>query len=90
MNKKHIQWTCGHNDREEDEAKMGFIFQINEYGFGTQLHEEKGQRRDLTTLTTTPFILITCTLAILHSFSVDFLLSTCDSSFEVGLIDRWL
>lgn len=29
---------------EEDEAKMGFIFQINEYGFGTQLHQEKRQK----------------------------------------------
>lgn len=35
----------GHDDREEDGAKMGFIFQINEHGFGTQLHEEKGQKK---------------------------------------------
>lgn len=35
----------GHDDEEEDEAKMGFIFQINEHGFGTQLHEEKGQNK---------------------------------------------
>jgi hypothetical protein len=35
----------GHDDREEDEAKMGFIFQINEHGFGTQLHKEKGQNK---------------------------------------------
>ena len=35
----------GHDDIEEDEAKMGFIFQINEHGFGTQLHEEKGQKK---------------------------------------------
>lgn len=34
----------GHDDREEDETKMGFIFQINEHGFGTQLHEENGQK----------------------------------------------
>ncbi|KAK7340125.1 hypothetical protein VNO77_20819 [Canavalia gladiata] len=25
--------------------KWGFIFQINEHGFGTQLHEEKGQKK---------------------------------------------
>lgn len=31
-------------EEEEEEAKMGFIFQINEHGFGTQLHEEKGQK----------------------------------------------
>lgn len=39
------RWQGGHDDREEDEAKMGFIFQINEHGFGTQLHEEKGQNK---------------------------------------------
>ena len=34
-----------HDGEEEEEAdKMGFIFQINEHGFGTQLHEEKGQK----------------------------------------------
>ncbi|PON35224.1 hypothetical protein PanWU01x14_338210 [Parasponia andersonii] len=31
-------------EEEEEEAKMEFIFQINEHGFGTQLHEEKGQK----------------------------------------------
>lgn len=35
----------GHDDSEEDEAKMGFIFQINEHGFRTQLHEEKRQKK---------------------------------------------
>ena len=35
----------GHDDREEDEAKIGFIFQINEHGVSTRLHEEKGQNK---------------------------------------------
>lgn len=42
---KTIQWMWeghrgDHDEREEGEAKMSFIFQINEYGFGTQLHQE--------------------------------------------------
>lgn len=47
------EWTCeGDDGEEEDEAKMGFIFKINEHVYATQLHEEKGQkRRDLTTYT---------------------------------------
>jgi len=64
----------GHDDGEEDEAKMGFIFQINEHGFGTQLHEEKGQNKgpnhiDYLTL---PFL-------IQHSFYLGSFYQTCDS-----------
>jgi hypothetical protein len=60
--------------KKKMKPKWGFIFQINEYGFGTQLHEEKGQNKDLTTLTThsksscpLPF------LPIPYSFSLGFL-----------------
>ena len=30
--------------KKKMKPKMGFIFQINEYGFGTQLHQEKRQK----------------------------------------------
>lgn len=87
----------GHNDREEEEeAKVGFIFQINnQHGFGTQLLEEKGQRRDLTTSTTTLSSSLPVPSLPILIFSTGFFLSTCnfhgqvhgpcDSSFEVGL-----
>jgi hypothetical protein len=39
-------------EEKKMKPKWGFIFQINEHGFGTRLHEEKGQKKDLTTLTT--------------------------------------
>ena len=91
MNKKHIQWTCGHNDREEDEAKMGFIFQINEHGFGTQLHEEKGQKKGPNHIDYLPLsssLHLYNPLPILHSFSIGFFSPTCDShvQFHVTLL----
>lgn len=39
-------------EEKKMKPKWRFIFQINEHGSGTQLHEEKGQNKDLTALTT--------------------------------------
>ena len=41
--------------KKKMKPKWEFIFQINEHGFGTQLLEEKGQKKDLTILTTHSF-----------------------------------
>lgn len=76
-------------EEKKMKPKWRFIFQINEHGSGTQLHEEKGQNKDLTALTTHPNSSSSYPFTFLpvssYSFSLGFLLwptphwmPTCD------------